>query len=184
MESPTFRSARPADADALAGLHAESWRRYYRGAYADAFLDGDVVSDRLAVWTDRLREPPAGTCTVVAEVAGAVVGFAHTVLDASPVWGALLDNLHVVVGHQRHGVGTRLMARSAAFVVDQRPGSRLHLWVLEVNVAAQHFYRAAGGRLVGTAPVEPVGGVPGRLVGSPVKLRFAWSDPSVLWSLG
>jgi hypothetical protein len=27
-------------------LHADSWRRHYRGAYADAFLDGDVLADR------------------------------------------------------------------------------------------------------------------------------------------
>ena len=50
-----FRLAGPADAGAVAKLHAESWRHHYRGAYSHAFLDGDVVADRLAVWTDRLR---------------------------------------------------------------------------------------------------------------------------------
>ena len=46
MTSPDDLRFRPADADdaaAVAGLHADSWRRHYRGAFSDAFLDGDVV---------------------------------------------------------------------------------------------------------------------------------------------
>src|SRR6266545_1171398 len=56
LDGLRFRLASPADAKAVADLHADSWRRHYRGAYSDAFLDGDVVADRLAVWTARLRE--------------------------------------------------------------------------------------------------------------------------------
>ena len=40
-----LRTAGPADADRVAGLHVASWRRHYRGAYADSFLDSDVVDD-------------------------------------------------------------------------------------------------------------------------------------------
>ena len=32
-------------------LHADSWRRHYRGAFSDAFLDGDVAGYLLAEWT-------------------------------------------------------------------------------------------------------------------------------------
>src|SRR5213592_3783401 len=67
LEEPQFRLAGPADAEAVANLHADSWRRHYRGAYSDAFLDGDVVADRLAVWTERLREPDPRRCTILAE---------------------------------------------------------------------------------------------------------------------
>ena len=35
----SFRAAGPDDVHAVAGLHAESWQRHYRGAYSDAFLD-------------------------------------------------------------------------------------------------------------------------------------------------
>jgi hypothetical protein len=31
----------------IALLHADSWRRHHRGAYADSFLDGDVEADRV-----------------------------------------------------------------------------------------------------------------------------------------
>ena len=48
------------DAAEIAALHAESWRRHYRGAYSDSFLDGDVGEDRLAEWTGRFAEAGAG----------------------------------------------------------------------------------------------------------------------------
>ena len=38
-----FRAAGPGDANAIAGLHADSWQRHYRGAFSDAFLDHDVA---------------------------------------------------------------------------------------------------------------------------------------------
>src|ERR1700676_4205977 len=42
VEAAQFRVAGPADAAAAAELHVERWRSHYRGAYSDAFLDGDV----------------------------------------------------------------------------------------------------------------------------------------------
>src|SRR5947209_1566355 len=93
MPPLTFRSARATDARTIAALHADSWRRHYRGPYAETFLDGDVLTDRLLVWRKRLRQPSNDSSTVIAEVDGQVVGFVHTVLDADPTWGALLDNL-------------------------------------------------------------------------------------------
>ena len=90
-----YRLAHDADAPAVAALHADSWRRHYRGAYSDTYLDGDLASDRLAVWTERLRKPGPDQCTIVAAHDGVVVGFAHTILEDDPTWGALLENLHV-----------------------------------------------------------------------------------------
>ncbi len=170
----SFRLARPYDAAAIAALHADSWRHHYRGAYADAFLDGDVLADRMSAWTDRLAQPDPLRCTLLAE-AGGLVGFANTFLDESPSWGALLDNLHVAAAHKRRGVGSRLMALTAEAVIASAAGSAsLYLWVLEQNVGAQAFYRALGGEPAGRAAVPAPGGVAGRLCGSPMKLRYAW----------
>src|SRR5436853_6118249 len=127
--APQFRFAGPADAAAVAALHADSWRRHYRGAYSDAFLDGDVVDDRLAVWTERLRSADPHRCTILAEDGG-LIGFANTFLDSDPEWGALLDNLHVAAGHRRGGIGSRLLALTGEAVAERRPGSGLYLWVL------------------------------------------------------
>jgi len=172
-EDVRLRLAGVADAEAIAALHADSWRRNYRGAYSDAFLDGDVISDRLVVWADRLREPDPLRYTLVAEDGDGVIGFAHTAFDEDPSWGALLDNLHVVHGRNRRGVGSLLLDATARVVIERRTG--LYLWVQEQNVAAQAFYEARAGTCVDRAVISPPGGVASRLNGSPVKLRYVWS---------
>jgi ribosomal protein S18 acetylase RimI-like enzyme len=176
----SFRMADADDAAAVAGLHADSWRRHYRGAFSDAFLDGDVAGYLRERWTERLsaRDPQART--IVAEFGGELVGLAHTQLGDDPRWGALLDNLHVAYGLKRMGVGTRLMALTAQAVLDDAPESGLYLWVLEQNAGARAFYTARGGTCVETSRVPPPGGDPARLNGSPMGLRFAWPDPSRL----
>lgn len=178
-EELQFRIASPDDAEAVAQLHADSWGRHYRGAYSDAFLDGDVVSDRLAVWTDRLREADPDRCTILAEN-GRLVGFANTNFDADPTWGALLDNLHVADGHKRQGIGSRLLALTAEAVIERPEGTGLYLWVLEQNVDAQAFYEASGGRCVGRRPISPPGGIANRITGSPTALRYVWTEPTAL----
>ncbi|MDQ2760930.1 MAG: GNAT family N-acetyltransferase [Actinomycetota bacterium] len=172
-EDLQLRLANASDAEAIAALHADSWRRHYRGAYSDAFLDGDVISDRLAVWADRLQEPDPLTYTILVEDGEGLIGFAHTAFEEDATWGALLDNLHVAAGHQRGGIGSQLLALTASAVIERRTG--LYLWVQEQNVAAQAFYEARGGECVDQAPIGLPGGVVSRLNGSPVKLRYAWS---------
>jgi GNAT superfamily N-acetyltransferase len=175
----SFRSAGVEDAEQVAGLHADSWRRYYRGAYADSFLDGDVVADRMAVWTARLAAP-AGSETILAEEGGDVVGFVHVAFDHDPRWGSLVDNLHVHHTRRRSGIGRDLMARAAQAVLTRAAGNEMYLWVLRQNTDAQKFYVASGASRVETAPVPPPGGDPSRLNGSPDCYRMAWPDASLL----
>ncbi len=174
-----IRRGGPADAGAIAGLHADSWRRHYRGAYADAYLDGDVVSERQAVWSARLAVDDGSTCTLLAEDDGEFVGFVHVVFDDDPRWGSLVDNLHVVWAHKRHGVGTRLMSAAGTSVLGHGRGG-LYLWVLEQNTAAQAFYGTRGGRCTDRRLVPPPGGRADRLNGSPVGLRYVWNDAAAL----
>jgi GNAT superfamily N-acetyltransferase len=171
----TIRRGGPADAEAIAGLHAESWRLHYRGAYADSYLDGDIGTERLSVWTQRLSSQDGSACTLLAEADGEFLGFVHVVFDEDPRWGSLVDNLHVVWARKRSGVGSRLMSAAATVVLEH--GGGLYLWVLEQNAAAQAFYGALGGRCVESRLVPPPGGREDRLSGSPVCLRFAWPDP-------
>ena len=167
-----FRFATRRDADRIAALHADSWRRHYRGAYADSFLDTDeLILDRQAVWRQRLEAPAVEAVTILAQQDGELIGFAHTVLDDHPTYGALLDNLHVRHQDKRHGIGSRLLANSAATLIERRPGRGLYLWVLEQNVAAQVFYEACGGTRAERVMASAPGGVASRLNGSPVKFR-------------
>jgi len=179
VSSVRFRPADAGDADRIADLHADSWRRHYRGAYADSFLDGDVATDRRAVWSARLAAQN-GTDTAVAERDGRLVGFVHVVFDVDAGWGSLVDNLHVVHDQHRSGVGSQLLARAAQAVVDRVTSNAMFLWVLQQNAAAQQFYRASGAVCMETATVSPPGGDPSRLNGTPVKLRMAWPDISSL----
>jgi ribosomal protein S18 acetylase RimI-like enzyme len=172
-----FRPAHPSDAVRIGDLHADSWRRHYRGAYADAYLDGEIREERAAVWSERRRDVAADHYTVVAEGDGRIVGFAHTRLDEDPTWGALLDNLHVSYELKRQGVGRMLMAETAVVLVERRPRSGLYLWVLAQNTAAQAFYRAQGGVCVEATTRGPFPGG-----GWAPSLRFAWADPSTLRS--
>src|SRR5690242_10227673 len=112
-----FRPAGPADADRVALLHADSWRRHYRGAYADSFLDGDIETERRAVWSTRLGTP-TGTATILAEYGDQLAGFVHVAVDHDPKWGSLVDNLHVQHAQRRTGIGTQLLARAAQAVHD------------------------------------------------------------------
>jgi ribosomal protein S18 acetylase RimI-like enzyme len=170
-----YRAGGAPDAEAIACLHVQSWRRHYRGAYPDHYLDGDLESERRAVWVERLSENGDNNYTIVAERDGSVVGFAHTRLDSDPEWGALLDNLHVRYDLKRQGVGSALMARTALILGRRRPESGLYLWVLKQNVAAQAFYQSRGGAPVGERLAGPFPGGGRALV-----LRYAWPDPSLL----
>ena len=175
-----FRAACPGDAHAIAGLHADSWQRHYRGAFSDAFLDHDVAGYLLPLWAARLATPDPRARTILAEYGGKVVGLAHTLLGEDAHWGAFLDNLHVAAGLKRHGIGTRLLALTGQAVLDWSPPSGLYLWVLEQNRDARAFYAARGGTCVERAEVPPPGGDPARLNGEPIGLRYAWPDPSRL----
>jgi ribosomal protein S18 acetylase RimI-like enzyme len=165
-----YRRAETGDAAAIAALHAESWRLHYRGAFRDDYLDGDLVTERKAVWAARLAAPRDDAVTIVADDDGGVVGFAHTFLDDDRTWGALLDNLHVTPALKRHAIGTRLVAETARAVRDLRPASGLYLWVLEQNTAAQAFYAARGGTVVERCDKWLPSG------NSAPSLRVAWPD--------
>jgi GNAT superfamily N-acetyltransferase len=169
------RPAEVRDVEAIAALHADSWRRNYRGAYLDSYLDGDVLTDRVRVWGERITRPQASFRTIIAERDGALAGFAHVNLDDDPRWGALLDNLHVTHVLRGQGIGTQLMAASARAVLDATPGAGLYLWVLDVNASAQVFYATRGGVEAGHEMRGPFPGG-GRALGH----RIVWPHPSTL----
>ncbi len=178
QQEMTFREASIHDVEAIAALHAESWRRHYRGAYLDSFLDGDVLANRLAVWGARLTAPSADHFTIVADQSDAVVGFVHMILDEDPHWGTLLDNLHVTHRLKRHGIGRGLLVEAARELVRRRLADRrFYLWVLAQNTAAQAFYAACGGTKVETTLSEPFPGG-----GRALSHRMAWPDAAALVS--
>ena len=163
-----YRAACKDDASRIARLHAGSWRRTYRGILTDDFLDGDVVGERQAVWQERLGSERADQFVLVAEDAAGLAGFICCYGAEDPVWGSLIDNLHVA-GDRRHaGAGAVLMREAALWMAENYPDAGVYLWVMEKNVAAQRFYQHLGGRDVGGAEVPFADGTqaPNR--------RYAW----------
>jgi ribosomal protein S18 acetylase RimI-like enzyme len=175
VRAARYLDATASDADSIADLHADSWRRHYRGAYLDTYLDGDVVADRQGVWRRRLAQPSTTQITVVAGRDDEVIGFAHTILDGDSPWGSLLENLHVRSDLKRNGIGSRLLSETARRHIRFRPDGGLHLWVLDQNTSAQAFYEARGGLRVETQLRGPFPGG-GRALGH----RYYWTDPTQL----
>lgn len=164
----------------MAGLHADSWRRHYRGAYADSFLDGEVLADRLAVWSERVCAADPRSRTILGERDCELLAFAHIVLDEDETWGTLIDNLHVTSPLTGRGIGTRLLAISAQIVLDSAQAPAIHLWVLAQNSPARAFYETHGGVCARRDIATPPGGDALRLYGQPESLLYCWSDAATL----
>jgi GNAT superfamily N-acetyltransferase len=172
----TIRMAEPADADAIAQLHARSWHTAYRGILSDDFLDGPLLADRQELWRTRFAGiGRTDQMVLVDEAAGKIRGFACAFLDADPDWGTLLDNLHVVPECQGKGLGRRLMADLSKRILELNR-KRLHLWAFEQNHAARKFYEQLGG-VITTSHAESA--PDGREVNA---VRYCWLDlANVQW---
>ncbi len=174
------RLATPADAPAVAALHVESWRSAYRGILSDEFLAGPIDADRRALWEARFSPDTSSErpYVAVAEDDGALQGFVCVLLDADPTWGALLDNLHVLPSAKGQGLGRRLMSEASRWILEQRPESRMHLWVFEENLSARRFYERLGGLINGAHIHESPDGSRAPAV------RYGWQDLHRLAALG
>lgn len=162
-----YRPATAADADRIAALHARSWQETYRGIMPDRFLDAEVEAERLAVWHERFARPLPGRHIIVAEAGHQLAGFACVVMNDDPVYGALLDNLHVASACQGRGIGRALIKQAAGWVQQWNAASPFYLWVYEKNRPARAFYDG-----LGAINQEAVPGEHG------VVLRYVWPDVS------
>ena len=140
-----YRPAKPSDAEAIASLHARSWRENYRGALHDAFLDGDLHEERLGVWRERLAVPrqsaraagrrwhEPGWLRLRVRCPRSRVGLSRRQSSCCPCLQAQRD---------------RVVAPEARRSLARPPVPRLgvYLWVLEVNSSARRFYERLGAR--------------------------------------
>src|SRR6185369_16036285 len=153
-----FRRAEAVDADRIAQLHAESWRRTYRGMMRDEFLDGDVFANRRHAWRDLMATHGAGRLVLLAEEGSNLAGFICVTGDEDVLWGSYIDNLHVAGSHLRRGVGRALMGHAARWLRDSHARSSVYLWVMQANGGARRFYEALGASDVGTRSLLDPGG--------------------------
>jgi ribosomal protein S18 acetylase RimI-like enzyme len=173
-----FRLATPADAEAIADLHARSWREHYRGSFRDEFLDGDLRGERLRVWRERLDHPPENQFVQVALDDDQLAGFVCAYGAQDPRWGSFIDNIHVASAFKRSGTGTALMRNTGAWLAGRYREHRVHLLVLEANASARRFYERLGGRNAEVSTMETHGGAVVR------SCRYVWRGPEVLSACG
>ncbi|HTJ17721.1 MAG TPA: GNAT family N-acetyltransferase [Steroidobacteraceae bacterium] len=169
MSAIALTDASPRDVEAIASLHAQSWRNAYRGMLADDYLDRHVEADRLEFWRARFANVPADRRLVLqASVDGKLMGFVCVLLDADVQWGARLDNLHVSPESKGTGIGYTLFQAAREWIANVSPGTAMYLWCVERNHGARRFYERQGGKIVETAtrPVAQELAVP--------ELRYCW----------
>ena len=140
----TVREMTALDVDIVAKLHAASWRTAYRGMLRDEFLDGDLQSNRRALWSNRLTNHNPKHVGSIAFVEDRAVGFAFAFVDVDPIWGPMPDNLHVLADCKGKGVGTALLRSICAACLQVSASPGLYLWVYEDNLPACGFYEALG----------------------------------------
>jgi ribosomal protein S18 acetylase RimI-like enzyme len=169
-----YRLAAPSDAEAIAALHARSWRESYRGSFHDAFLDGDLLGERLRVWRERLVRPPDNQFVQLAAEGTNLLGFVCAYGAQDPRWGSFIDNLHVAHASKRNGIGSSLMRQAGAWLASRYPDLGIHLFVLEVNLPARRFYERLGGQNAGVSIMETHGGAVVR------SCRYIWPGPALL----
>lgn len=172
-----IRPAGPEDAEAIAALHAASWRSAYRGILADSYLEGPMEAERLAVWRGRFAGPvdPDQVVTLaVAEGGGDPLAFACILYGQDPVWGSLIDNLHVRPDLKRLRLGRRVLASAVRLVPHRHRDTPLHLTVFEDNSRAVAAYESWGGRLAERVEHQEGDGRRHLL------RRYAWDNPGTL----
>ena len=162
------------DAAGIARVRAESWLGAYRGIVPDEFLDAIDVGE----WSERQRRNmenvPDDLVSFVAETQGQVVGWAAggPNREDDPDYSGKLYAIYLLPEHQRRGIGLKLMAATARWLIGEGMDSMI-VWVLAENHPARRFYEALGGQYVREHQIE-IGGVwlP--------EVSYGWSDLGTL----
>ncbi|MBN9153421.1 MAG: GNAT family N-acetyltransferase [Microbacterium sp.] len=167
--SVVVRAATRADARAIAFVRVHTWRAAYAGLIDPVLLDRMDVDREAQVRAERWNEYTADprTTQLVAEIDGAVVGWASTGPsrdDDGPDRGELYA-IYSLPSHWSTGVGHALViaAEHALTAAGYRKAS---LWVLDGNDRAAAFYERHGwredgavkddARIVGDTGVAPL----------------------------
>lgn len=150
-----LRSARAADASAIAGLHVASWRDAYRDLLDPAFLAGPVEEKLGRQWQEALTQPRRPGAVILATAGREAAGFVAAWHEGG---NCLIDNLHVRPGMRGAGIGRALLGFAARRLA-QQGAETADLWVFAGNAGAIRFYAGLGAE-IGPEVVREVFGQP------------------------
>jgi ribosomal protein S18 acetylase RimI-like enzyme len=139
-----LRPAFENDALAISQIHVSAWHAAYAGIVPEAYLTGLSVAKRNTYWSNAIA---AGTPeVVVAETGSGVKGWiafaASRDEDAARTVGEIAA-IYIAPDHWSLGAGRQLLQHACGRLAQQGYATVM-LWVLEDNVKAIKFYRAAG----------------------------------------
>jgi GNAT superfamily N-acetyltransferase len=169
-----LRDAQFEDYPSIAKLHADNWKRHYRGIYTAEFLDKEVDNNRLNLWYNRLKEPTSNQQIIIAVLDERIVGLSGFYLAEDSVFGSYLDNLHVAHSIQGFGIGKRLLRETAKRILDKADSQKMYLWVFKLNEDARRVYDRLGGENFETAEKQIEDGSKAQVC------RYVWQDVSIL----
>ena len=169
-----LKNARAEDYTGISKLHAESWRQSYRGILSDDFLDNKVYQTLEATWLHRLKSPSENQYTTIAIKNDISVGFACIFLNDNPIYGALLDNLHVSLESQQKGIGKMLVKNCAENICNNSDNHKMYLWVYESNDKARNVYTRLGGITNETIEKPNLDGTTALIC------RYIWDDVALI----
>jgi ribosomal protein S18 acetylase RimI-like enzyme len=136
--------AQPGDAEAIAFVHAMSWKATYRGILSDDYLDGEADRERVEYWYRAMATQCYPTMKLARD-GDQVAGFVALHDDPDDEGYAMtIEHLHLLPDAKGQGLGKVLML-AAAKAVKRSGGSNVCLWVFEDNRAAIGFYERLGG---------------------------------------
>ena len=114
-----MRAAVPEDVDAVADVHVRSWQWAYAGLLPDDLLAGLRAEDRVPQWQRRVESADPGRALLLADVAGAVVGFVAVGAGREQVGGPEVGELD---GHLRRARGGRHWRPVGSCTMPASPG--------------------------------------------------------------
>jgi L-amino acid N-acyltransferase YncA len=141
-----IRPATRADAPAIGEMHARSWTETYPGLVPAALFEEMAdPARRRAAWARNLAEPLLEGGTLVAEEAGAILGFVSVCPAREPALGTRgeVSGLYLLRQAQRRGIGLALLRAGASRLMAEGVTDAA-AWVLDANHQARAFYVATG----------------------------------------
>jgi ribosomal protein S18 acetylase RimI-like enzyme len=157
MRGEIVRQARSDDAQSIAIVHAAVYRETYANLLPAYMIDGFSVERRVKAWRQIIEySPGVGEIAVfvVSDVEKAIVGFGSCSRQrdeylAGEGFNGEFQALYVLGSAQGHGIGRKLMAEMARYLISRSLSSG-SCWVLRENTGATRFYEMLGGQLVTT----------------------------------
>lgn len=152
------RAARAEDADAMGTVHVRARHDAYRGQIPDAYLDGLEPASRAGIWRRSIASPRDRARLLVADLDGAVAGFAALGPSADSATVGQLYAINVDPRQQGRGLGRALLGAAREAMAEVGFVEAI-LWVLPGNRRARRFYERAGWRDDGVEQTVDVLGV-------------------------